>query len=825
MKKILLAILLLPFQLLAQTPADWWYFGQTAGIHFTPTGPVGDTNGQLSTLEGVATISDSDGDLLFYTDGSTVWDANHDVMPNGTGLTGNSSSTQSAIILKRPGSTTDYYIFTVQNNALPQGMQYTRVDMTLNAGMGDVDIGEKNVPMVTPTAEKISAVPKSNGFWVLTLKLPGDTAYAFEVTNAGVNLTPVTSNAGFTLGTGNFLGYLKPSLQGDRLAAIHYQIPGVFLYDFDATTGVVSNAMQLTTSITSGYGVEFSPSGNYLYASSYSTANTVQYDLTLGTAAAISASETLISSGGTGGGTVQLGPDNKIYNARWNQGFLSRINDPEQPGLLCNWEDTAVSLLGRSSQIGLPTFLQAFFNVSFSADDHCFGESFQFVIDTAGIDSIFWNFGDPASGSNDSSYAYFPSHTYTDTGTYTVMLIAKSDTLIDTAYSSLFVYPRQNLDLGPDTVLCGPDTLVLDASEAFSTFLWSDSTTADSFIIYEDSTVWVQLNGFCDTLRDTVSIRFQFPPNLSLGPDSTFCEGLSLPLNAGLNVEADWTWNTGDSTLTIFAAQTGTYIFEAVNVCGTYADTVEIEVIPLPDADTNLLPGDSLHCFDQGFFIQRPINDTVTFVWSDSTSDELFFVDTTMTVWLAAFNQCGFSSDTMRIIFNGEIKTELGEDTVICDEDSIRLFGTDSLATYVWNTGDSTDTIVTPVGQSKNYIVTITLRQCQLIESREVTSTDTACPDIDCALRYGNVFTPNGDGWNDRFRIESDCDMFKFSMSIYNRWGQLIHESSNVAYGWDGYVNGEPASAGTYYFTVAYKDFVIVDFDRFVTQGSFTLLR
>jgi len=53
----------------------------------------------------------------------------------------------------------------------------------------------------------------------------------------------------------------------------------------------------------------------------------------------------------------------------------------------------------------------------------------------------------------------------------------------------------------------------------------------------------------------------------------------------------------------------------------------------------------------------------------------------------------------------------------------------------------------------------------------------------------------------------------------------LVHESSNVAYGWDGYVNGELASPGTYFFTVEYKDFVVVDSDRFVTQGTFSLLR
>lgn len=179
----------------------------------------------------------------------------------------------------------------------------------------------------------------------------------------------------------------------------------------------------------------------------------------------------------------------------------------------------------------------------------------------------------------------------------------------------------------------------------------------------------------------------------------------------------------------------------------------------------------------------------------------------------------------MTAVFNGEIKTELGEDTIICSEDSIWLRGTDSLATYVWNTGATTDSILTVVDEDRNYIVTITLRDCQVVESRRVISSDTACPDLDCNLRFGNVFTPNGDGWNDRFRVDSDCEVFQFSMMIYNRWGQLVHESQNISYGWDGYVNGEPAAAGTYYFTVVYKDFVVVNADRFFTRGSFTLIR
>ena len=60
---LLILTFILPVSLQAQTEADWWYFGWNAGMHFTPSGPVADTNGAVSTLEGVATISDENGDL------------------------------------------------------------------------------------------------------------------------------------------------------------------------------------------------------------------------------------------------------------------------------------------------------------------------------------------------------------------------------------------------------------------------------------------------------------------------------------------------------------------------------------------------------------------------------------------------------------------------------------------------------------------------------------------------------------------------------------------------------------------------------------------
>ncbi len=99
----------------AQKEANNWYFGYNAGITFnTPDGsPVALLYGALHTDEGVATISDKDGNLLFYTDGITIWNRKHEQMQNGKDLMGSPTSTQSAVIIPMPCSNNLYYTFTV----------------------------------------------------------------------------------------------------------------------------------------------------------------------------------------------------------------------------------------------------------------------------------------------------------------------------------------------------------------------------------------------------------------------------------------------------------------------------------------------------------------------------------------------------------------------------------------------------------------------------------------------------------------------------------------------------------------------------------------
>jgi gliding motility-associated-like protein len=388
MKKLLFFIFLLSsFLVFSQEEASNWYFGENAGIQFANDGSVTVLNdGQLDTIEGCSSISDSNGDLLFYTDGITVYNRLHNVLSNGFGLLGDPSSSQSAIVVPKPNDPDIYYIFTVGSNASQTGLKYSVVDMTRDGGFGQITL--KNITLLSRSAEKVSAVLKdcqSQAIWVITLSNSRgdststlDTFHAFEVTNTGINPTAVASTfAG--IGISDLRGYLKFSPSGDKLACANVYTDGLFLFDFDKQTGIVSNNQRLNISspYDQPYGIEFSPNSEVLYVSSsndyFNNADDylpskhfsalTQFNLT---DPDIVGSQQLIDQQNLFRSALQLGPNGKIYRsmaATYYQGlpFLSVINNPNQIGLACNYQNNAIDLGIHNSTQGLPPFISSFF--------------------------------------------------------------------------------------------------------------------------------------------------------------------------------------------------------------------------------------------------------------------------------------------------------------------------------------------------------------------------------------------------------------------------------------------------------------------------------
>ena len=204
----------------AQKEANIWHFGEFAGLDFNSGAPFALTNGALNTLEGCATIADNIGNLLFYTDGNRVWNKNHVQMPNGFALMGNSSSTQSAVIVQKPGSSNIYYIFTVPFQDQPNiGLRYSIVDMNLDGGLGDITT--KNIFLYSYLTEKLTAVRHANDcdVWVIAHEYESNAFIVYLLDNSGVNAGPV-SNVGSIhsqdWADNNTVGQLKASPDGQQ---------------------------------------------------------------------------------------------------------------------------------------------------------------------------------------------------------------------------------------------------------------------------------------------------------------------------------------------------------------------------------------------------------------------------------------------------------------------------------------------------------------------------------------------------------------------------------------------------------------------------------
>ncbi len=361
MKYVMISILVLSIKILySQFYTNNWYFGDSAAINFDGGEIEFILQSNMQAGEASASISDSSGNLLFYTNSLQVWDKDDNVMPNGNDLAGlsgpyGSSITQGCLIVQQPSSFTEYYLFTLNYLFL-----YTSVvNMTLNGGFGDVT-EEKNIQLSEDEmTEKLNAVKHANGrdWWVIAHSSFGNTYYKYLVTPDGIE-GPYLQNIGVetTTKTGRF-GEMVFSEQGDKLVSV-YNVEILDLYDFDRCTGEISNWVDLRNDEpTTIYGASFSPDGCKLYVSEYSPGKLFQYDICQGD---IKASKTLIFKNEDEDfsiGQQQLGPDEKIYitinSPDATMGIydtlnmnLSVINNPNAVGMACDFDTSTIWLGG-----------------------------------------------------------------------------------------------------------------------------------------------------------------------------------------------------------------------------------------------------------------------------------------------------------------------------------------------------------------------------------------------------------------------------------------------------------------------------------------------
>ncbi|MDH6358702.1 PKD domain-containing protein [Parabacteroides sp. PF5-9] len=454
----------------AQKEANNWFFGQRVGITWndtrdvTVTGLFGTPDIELkglptivpnassitlATQEGCFSLSDSNGNLLFYSDGIRVWNRNHSLMPNGNSLTGNDSSTQSGIIMPYPENPNKYIAVTLGTST--NTLSYSVIDMTLNSGLGDVETATKNTMFTGYTgnvSEAVTSIRHANGkdLWVAVPAKGTQNMYAWLITKDGVSANPVVSSTSVSL-TGN-VGYMKFSPDGTHFAWAGGD-HNLYMGNFDTATGQFSNIKRLTPSPAecygSGYvyGLEFSASGKYLYVSTAEggTLQVWKVDALMAASDPASVPSHILNFPDCPIlGASQLAPDGRIYISAYYKTHMYVVDNPEEYDDLRIYQLPTGFLTGNNvhCRIGLPSFAANWFNISLEGDDtFCVAtpQTFNVIIEkSSGSDEIShteWDFGDGSALIKDTNVngTQTHTHTYEKKGVYTitVRVFKKSD--------------------------------------------------------------------------------------------------------------------------------------------------------------------------------------------------------------------------------------------------------------------------------------------------------------------------------------------------------------------------------------------------------------
>lgn len=391
----------------AQNHDNVWVFGNQGGVDFSGGGPTVIPPTSINTLEGSASISDATGNLLFYTDGITVWDGTHTQI--ATGLLGNASSSQSGVIIPRPGSA-DYFILTVDFRNGSNGMNYYNAVMT-GGNLTSVTSPGTGGNLIANSSEKIAAFRKPcdpDTIWVVGHNFTNRQYEVFAATNTGIvpMIGPgsIIADQWASGNLSNKLGVLRFNHDGTLLASAVW-LSHVELMGFNPNTGRFTatnlkfdvNTPTLTD--VNAYGLEFSPDNQTLYCTitgSGSIANNqlVQFDVSNLSEPVIEGSRLLIQNFGSAAnrfeaGQLTLGPDGNIYASMRRVGsppgpaitYLGRISNPNVGGV-ANWNSTAVAGPAGNTTwafYGLPNFLTEPIAVQTTTLGICTGDQVQLI--------------------------------------------------------------------------------------------------------------------------------------------------------------------------------------------------------------------------------------------------------------------------------------------------------------------------------------------------------------------------------------------------------------------------------------------------------------
>lgn len=570
----------------------------------------------------------------------------------------------------------------------------------------------------------------------------------------------------------------------------------------------------ITTTVTGGAaGTINNPSSscyNTTYDATAGGAGSVKYNLVDGSYNPLNLRDTLVCSPSA---TITLDIGSGYSGVLWSTGATTNsIN--VGPGtysveattpLGCLIRDTAVVKVD-SMTLGNDTVICPGTNLSLSPKP------------AGNFTNYLWNTG-----------AVSPSINTSVAGTFWVQV----QTLAGCTFSDTIRVKVDSIPRMRDTVLCTDTfTVILSMPPGHQNYLWNTGATGNAIAVTTPGTYFVQVLSasncvFIDTAivtRDAVSI----------GPDTILCISQT-PYYLVPQPSANFTsylWNDGSSNDSLTVTKTGTYSVRVQTIYNcTLRDTVQVTVDSTPYL--NIVLPDTVLCDGEPVLFRADVQQqgltTLTWNFDDGTPEQQnvnpvlhsFDPDGIYRVSIRTdFRVCEDLVDTQEVIVHPYPSLNVGRDTTICLNGQALLLGDASIAAdpdahFRWNTGDTTGFIT--ARHHGLFWATVTKNGCATTDSVQVFK--------DCYIDVPNVFTPNGDGTNDYFfpRQFLGRSVAKFKMIVYNRWGQIVFETTSPnGRGWDGKFNDEDQPQGVYIYLIE-ASFTNAASEKY--QGNVTLLR
>ena len=374
---------------------------------------------------------------------------------------------------------------------------------------------------------------------------------------------------------------------------------------------------------------------------------------------------------------------------------------------------------------------------------------------------------------------------------------------------------------GPETICLGTSANLVSNYESGN--VWSTSETTQSISVSQSGTYSLSVTGACGVLQSSLTIAFISQPSASIlvNGNLNLCPGQSVQLISSTN--QDFTWSDLSLNDTLTTSNAGIYVLSVSNLCGLATDTVEVLSIPGIVQPQILSSGSVLCAGTSLLLISSEISGNS---WSNGSMNNSIEVSTPGTYIVTVDNGCATGIGSLEVTSsNFSFTASASPDSGNAPLDvNFSINSSNTISNYTWDfngqgssPASSPNFLFTEAGLYPVIVELTDVSGCVAFDTIEIR----VLPELDSKLEVPNCFSPNGDGMNDIWLVDA-LNLSECQLSVVNRWGSLIYESTSVLPSWNGQSKAGVAPDGTYFYVLKAAG---NDSKSYELKGSITLLR